>query len=101
MAELIDLAKNYQEALGERDQLFVDYQAAQDKVRTLGSQMLAEVGKTEKGGIKPRVSVPASRSNGAHASDIRAWAKANKVDCPDRGRIPNRVIEAYQASHRS
>ena len=26
---------------------------------------------------------------------IRAWAKAEGIDCPDRGRVPQRVVDAY------
>ena len=32
------------------------------------------------------------------SSTIRAWASANNVDCPTRGRIPASVIEAYEGS---
>ena len=32
------------------------------------------------------------------SSTIRAWASANNVDCPTRGRIPASVIEAYERS---
>lgn len=32
------------------------------------------------------------------SSTIRAWASANNVDCPTRGRIPATVIEAYERS---
>ena len=32
------------------------------------------------------------------SSTIRAWASANSVDCPTRGRIPASVIEAYERS---
>jgi hypothetical protein len=29
---------------------------------------------------------------------VRAWAKANKVAVPDRGRIPQAVLERYRAA---
>ncbi len=32
------------------------------------------------------------------SSTIRAWASANNVDCPTRGRIPASVVEAYERS---
>ena len=32
------------------------------------------------------------------ASTIRAWAKDNGVDVPERGRIPAKVREAYEAA---
>ncbi|WP_406168889.1 histone-like nucleoid-structuring protein Lsr2 [Streptomyces sp. NBC_00996] len=33
------------------------------------------------------------------AKDIRAWAKANFIDVPARGHIPDDVYEQYQAAH--
>lgn len=32
------------------------------------------------------------------AKEVRAWALANGVEVPARGRIPSRVIEKYKAS---
>lgn len=99
MPELVDLAKDYQTAISERDSLMGQLDAAQAKVHTIGAQMLSEVGKTEKN--SPARRMPSTvRSNG-HAVEIRAWAKKNKMECPDRGRIPNKVIEAYNASHKA
>ncbi|HEY0636247.1 MAG TPA: Lsr2 family protein [Pseudonocardiaceae bacterium] len=45
--------------------------------------------------------VPASGGGRSRAETdaIRQWAKANGHDIADRGRIPGRVIEAYQAAH--
>jgi hypothetical protein len=34
----------------------------------------------------------------AASSTIRAWAAANGIDCPKRGRIPASVIERYTKS---
>lgn len=34
----------------------------------------------------------------AASSTIRAWAAANGIDCPKRGRIPASVVERYSAS---
>jgi hypothetical protein len=31
-------------------------------------------------------------------AELRAWASENGVDCPAKGRIPERVYEAYQAA---
>lgn len=43
----------------------------------------------------------ASRSakGAATASDIRAWARDNGWDVPDRGRVAGEVREAYDAAH--
>ena len=34
----------------------------------------------------------------AASSTIRAWAAANGIDCPKRGRIPTAVVERYTKS---
>jgi len=34
----------------------------------------------------------------AASSTIRAWAAANGIDCPKRGRIPASVVERYRKS---
>lgn len=34
----------------------------------------------------------------AASATIRAWAAANGIDCPKRGRIPAAVVERYSAS---
>ena len=34
----------------------------------------------------------------AASATIRAWAAANGIDCPKRGRIPASVVERYSAS---
>jgi Lsr2 len=36
---------------------------------------------------------------GVSASEIRAWARANGWDVPDRGRVSAEVREAYAAGH--
>ena len=45
-----------------------------------------------------RANGSASRS-GASAADIRAWARDNGWDVPDRGRVSAEVREAYDAAH--
>jgi len=42
---------------------------------------------------------PASGSEGTSAADIRAWARENGWDVPDRGRVSSEVREAYAAAH--
>lgn len=46
-------------------------------------------------------STPASRNNGDSASpaEIRAWARENGWDVPERGRVASEVREAYDAAH--
>jgi hypothetical protein len=37
--------------------------------------------------------------NGPSPADIRAWARDNGFDVPDRGRVSSEVREAYVAAH--
>ncbi len=39
----------------------------------------------------------ARASKASDAAEVRAWAKANGVDVPERGRIPAKVREAFDA----
>jgi hypothetical protein len=41
----------------------------------------------------------AGESSGVNAKDVRAWARENGHDVPERGRIPADVREAYDAAH--
>lgn len=38
-------------------------------------------------------------SAGASAADIRAWARENGYEVPERGRVSSEVREAYDAAH--
>lgn len=40
-----------------------------------------------------------SSANGVSPKEIRMWAQQNGMECPDRGRIPAEVSEAYHAAH--
>lgn len=45
-------------------------------------------------------SEPTPTVNGAPSSKVvRAWAEANGVECPSRGRVPESVLEQYAAAH--
>lgn len=46
-------------------------------------------------GTRPRRTT--GRSGGSAA--IRAWARENGYELSDRGRVPNAVMEAYEAAH--
>jgi hypothetical protein len=43
--------------------------------------------------------VAAGGEGGPSASDIRAWARENGWDVPERGRVSQEVREAYAAAH--
>jgi hypothetical protein len=38
-------------------------------------------------------------ANGPSPADIRAWARDNGFDVPDRGRVSSEVREAYASAH--
>ena len=40
-----------------------------------------------------------NRTGGPSPADIRAWARENGFDVPDRGRVSANVREAYLAAH--
>jgi hypothetical protein len=52
-------------------------------------------GGRRKGG--KRAAAPSSSGDGASAADIRAWARENGWDVPERGRVSAEVREAYAA----
>lgn len=52
------------------------------------------VGHARRGGGRRR-----NRSGGPSPSDIRAWARENGFDVPDRGRVSSQVRDAYLAAH--
>jgi hypothetical protein len=41
----------------------------------------------------------AAAANGPSPADIRAWARDNGFDVPDRGRVSTEVRDAYNAAH--
>lgn len=41
----------------------------------------------------------ARNGSGPSPADIRAWARDNGFDVPDRGRVSSQVREAYLAAH--
>jgi hypothetical protein len=73
-----------------------------DKFRDL---LAPYVGHARRSGGRRRSSGGGGRSNGsasrsgASAADIRAWARDNGWDVPDRGRVSAEVREAYDAAH--
>ena len=46
-----------------------------------------------------RRSTPKAAATGAAPSEIRAWARDNGFDVPERGRVSAEVREAYAAAH--
>lgn len=61
----------------------------------------AEVKAAEEALRKARAKLRGSTATPADAHSaraVRAWAADNGVECPSRGRVPSRVIEAYKAA---
>ncbi|MEU5596624.1 histone-like nucleoid-structuring protein Lsr2 [Streptomyces sp. NPDC020298] len=59
-------------------------------------QRLAEL-RARKGELAP-VKPKAKRSSPSYdAAVVRAWARGKGVACPDRGRIPKKVVDAWRA----
>jgi hypothetical protein len=46
-----------------------------------------------------KVAVNARRTGREELRAIRAWAKDNRYDISDRGRIPRHVVDAYRKAH--
>ncbi|AXH70428.1 nucloid associated Lsr2-like [Gordonia phage Daredevil] len=88
--------------------LGVDYevQTSAANYKKLEKQMVKLVETATKiGGRKrqPSTGAPANGSNGsAHAAytmkDVRDWAVANGIEVNPKGRIPNDIIEQYEAA---
>ncbi|HET7386063.1 MAG TPA: Lsr2 family protein [Nocardioidaceae bacterium] len=53
----------------------------------------------ETGRRRRATSRSSAAANGPTAAEIRAWARDNGHDVPDRGRVPAAVREAYLSAH--
>lgn len=57
--------------------------------------------------VEKATRVPGRRSTGqtrttagrSFSQNVRAWAKDQGITVPDRGRVPNTVVEQYKAAH--
>lgn len=57
-------------------------------------------GRTVEGGFKVWVRYVGSRtSNKQHLAQVRDWARSAGWAVNDRGRIPQQILDAYQAAH--
>lgn len=78
----IDLSSSHAQDL--RDALAPYVQAA----RSVGGRASSRVRRTD-----------TQQRSGYKLSEIRLWAQENGHDVPGRGRVPNAVIDAYNAAH--
>ncbi|MER6531182.1 histone-like nucleoid-structuring protein Lsr2 [Streptomyces sp. NPDC001508] len=58
-------------------------------------QRLADIARRE-AELNPPKAKGRRASPSYDAATVRAWAKANGIDCPDRGRIPKTVVDAWK-----
>jgi hypothetical protein len=52
-----------------------------------------------KAGRAARTAPSAASVTGSTPKEVRAWARENNYEVPDRGRIPADLMEAYEAAH--
>jgi enterochelin esterase-like enzyme len=68
--------------------------------RALRDALAPYVGHARPVSGRPRRTASAGKSaGGAAPSEIRAWARENGFEVPDRGRVSAEVREAYAAAH--
>jgi len=65
----------------------------------LREALASYVGHARKVGGRRTAGRRAAAATGVAAKDVRAWARGNGFDLPDRGRIPADVQAAYAAAH--
>lgn len=91
------LADRIDDLIGELETLLGEHERTaelREEARKL-EQRLAEI----KSQLSRKRPSPESAGDAAPAtSQVRAWAHDAGVECPARGRIPARVMEAYQAA---
>ena len=65
----------------------------------LRDALASYVGNARKVGGRKPAGARRGSTTGVVAKDVRAWARENGYDLPDRGRIPADVQSAYAAAH--
>lgn len=51
------------------------------------------------GGRRTRSASTGASKSDYNAKDVRAWAKSQGIEVPERGRIPGDVVEQYRAAN--
>ncbi|HET7683024.1 MAG TPA: Lsr2 family protein [Marmoricola sp.] len=69
------------------------------KLRDALAPYVAHARKAAGRGRRGRAAGAATSSGGPSPADIRAWARENGMDVPDRGRVSEEVRQAYAAAH--
>lgn len=109
------LMREDQEKNSEKRRLDAEKAAARAEVDRLEAQLKAAKAKLRGGTTKP-AAAPGPRKGIAPtggglvttadleelcttSKEIRSWAHGNDVECPDVGRLPSRVLDAWKAAH--
>ena len=53
----------------------------------------------ESGGTQEAATGPGPQDGGPKPADVRAWAKANDIEVPARGKLPDELVDQYRAAH--
>ena len=64
----------------------------------VGAARKTTAGPARRGGPR-RASGSTSTSDRQRTAEIRSWAREKGMEVNERGRIPSKVIEAYEAAH--
>lgn len=70
-----------------------------DKLRDAIAPFVGAARKASRGNTGRATRRSASGDRRGHAADIRAWARTKAIEVNERGRIPARVVEQYEAAH--
>ena len=87
-----------------RAELLADNRATAARAKV--ARLRAELAEAEKalrglnGGGSTRGARPPGTADMPLAAEIRAWAKAQGIDCPEFGRVPDRVVSSWRETHR-
>jgi len=97
IGHLRDLLAEDQEKNAARRAEEAQKAAARAEIQRL-EKALADAKAKLRGGSKP-VATTLDVDNSVSAAQLRAWAKTNGIDVPDRGPIPTDIREQYAAEH--
>jgi hypothetical protein len=92
LTRLADKISDLVDDLEEQLKAFESERALREEQSALEAR-LAEIRQTLKPG--QRATVPAA-APAASAKTVRNWATENGVHCPTHGRVPSRVMDAYE-----
>jgi hypothetical protein len=91
----VRLADKVQDLLDQLDEQLAEHEKGK-KLRAEAEQLEQRLAQIKRE-LSPKRATPAPAvpAPAVDSKAIRAWAAANGVDCPDRGRIPSSVLAAF------